>query len=226
MTIKQKQWQLYFLGYYGGDIDGVWGAKSTAATKAFQKDNGLTVDGVFGAKTEAKTKEVIAAIQTAVGAYADDLAGSATVTATMAYQKANGLTADGIAGVKTRAKIAAGTADFWKTIKYFKKEEFACKCGGRYCNGYPVQINQTLVRVAERVRKHFGKAATVSSGIRCTQHNANVGGVTNSYHTFGEAMDFSVAGVSSATLLAYVQKQPEIGYAYAIDSQFVHMDVR
>jgi len=41
MTIKQKQWQLYYLGYYGGEIDGIWGAGSKAATVSFQKDNAM-----------------------------------------------------------------------------------------------------------------------------------------------------------------------------------------
>ena len=68
MTIRQKQWQLYYLGYYGGKIDGVWGPKSKAATVRFQKDNGLDADGVFGALTIAKLKEVISAIQKVITA--------------------------------------------------------------------------------------------------------------------------------------------------------------
>ena len=57
MTIKQKQWQLYYLGYYGGEIDGVWGAGSKAATIRFQKDHGLDADGIAGVNTRAKIAE-------------------------------------------------------------------------------------------------------------------------------------------------------------------------
>jgi uncharacterized protein YcbK (DUF882 family) len=64
----------------------------------------------------------------------------------------------------------------------------------------------------------------VASGLRCEQHNANVGGVANSRHKTGRAMDFRIEGKTSAQVLAYVQQQPEIRYAYAIDSQYVHMD--
>ena len=39
MTTKQKQWQLYYLGYYGGEIDGIWGAGSKAATVSFQMES-------------------------------------------------------------------------------------------------------------------------------------------------------------------------------------------
>ena len=63
MTIKQKQWQLSYLGYYGGAIDGIWGAQSKAAATRFQKDYELDADGVFGAMTIAKTVEIIKAIQ-------------------------------------------------------------------------------------------------------------------------------------------------------------------
>lgn len=41
----------------------------------------------------------------------------------------------------------------------------------------------------------------------------------------GKALDFRIEGKSSADVLAYVQKQPECRYAYAIDSQHIHMDV-
>ena len=117
------------------------------------------------------------------------------------------------------------TGSFWDDIQYFKRDEFRCKCGGKYCNGYPVEINHTLIRVAERAREHFGKPIIVSSGIRCNRHNSSVGGVSNSRHKLGKAMDFHVQGMSASTVLAWVKKQPEIRYTYAIDSGYVHMDV-
>jgi uncharacterized protein YcbK (DUF882 family) len=86
-------------------------------------------------------------------------------------------------------------------------------------------MHEKVVKVADRVRKHFGTAVTVSSGLRCTKHNANEGGVSNSRHQYGKAIDFCVAGKSAAQVLAYVQKQPEIRYSYAINDKYVHMDV-
>lgn len=114
--------------------------------------------------------------------------------------------------------------DWWENIAYFEKREFACKCG-RYCDGYPAEMDKTLIRVAQRLRQHFGAAVIVSSGLRCPQHNANVGGVSNSRHLSGKAMDFTVTGKTAAAVLEFVQQQPEIRYAYAIDGQYVHMDV-
>jgi len=243
MTIKQRQWQLYYLGYYNGEIDGKFGPQSREATKKFQSENSLKADGIFGTNTENKSIEIIKKIQKIIGTTIDGLAGNNTKEATKKYQSKNGLTATGIADANTRAKINGDSKttntvtvvekpiellsddDFWKSIKYFKKSEFKCKCGGKYCNGYPAEPNHELITVAERVREHFGAACNVSSGVRCDKHNANVGGVTNSRHRLGKAMDFRISGKTAAQVLAYVQKQPEIRYSYAIDTYYVHMDV-
>lgn len=40
-------------GYNVGNIDGIFGAKTLAAVKAFQKNIGLTIDGIVGSKTWA-----------------------------------------------------------------------------------------------------------------------------------------------------------------------------
>lgn len=230
MTIKQKQWQLYYLGYYGGKIDGIWGVRSKAATVSFQKDNDLDADGIFGPLTIAKSEAVITAIQKAItdGKLAiDGLAGRETKDATVRWQAEHGLTPDGIAGVKTRAKIqelADEDDDWWADIRYFVPKEFACKCG-RYCDGYPAQMQRSVVELADRARSELKGVGFVSSGLRCPRHNADVGGVSNSRHLNGKAIDLRIEGKSAKQTLAWVQKQPEVRYAYAIDANYVHMDV-
>lgn len=241
MTIKQKQWQLYFLGYYNGSIDGIWGEKSRSGTKQFQADTGLWCDGVFGYATENKSTDIIKRIQKAVGTTVDGLAGAKTKAATAKYQKKNGLTATGIADEKTRAKMGitdikttttttkaestTASGDWWDEIKYFKRDEFKCKCGGRYCNGYPAEMKEGVVRVADGARAHFGAAGRVISGLRCPIHNTNEGGVSNSRHKSGKAIDLRIDGVPADSLLAYVKKQPGIRYAYKINSTNVHFDI-
>lgn len=48
MQTKLKRW-----GYYNGSVDGIFGSKTRAAVKSFQKKNGLVVDGIVGKKTLA-----------------------------------------------------------------------------------------------------------------------------------------------------------------------------
>ena len=43
------------LGYAAGTADGIFGAKTESAVRAFQADNGLTADGLVG----RRTKEVL-----------------------------------------------------------------------------------------------------------------------------------------------------------------------
>ena len=49
--VRQIQEKLKRWGYYTGSVDGVYGSKTVAAVKSFQRKNGLTVDGVAGPKT-------------------------------------------------------------------------------------------------------------------------------------------------------------------------------
>lgn len=49
--VRTVQQRLQILGYYRGDIDGVYGPITEQAVRAFQKDQGLDPDGIFGALT-------------------------------------------------------------------------------------------------------------------------------------------------------------------------------
>ena len=49
--VRQIQTKLKRWGYYNGSVDGIYGSKTLAAVKSFQKKNGLTVDGIAGTKT-------------------------------------------------------------------------------------------------------------------------------------------------------------------------------
>lgn len=235
MTVKQKQWQLYLLGYYPEQPDGVWGVKSKKATIEIQRAYNISVDGIFGSQTESLTRDIIAKLQKALtdGKMAiDGLAGTETKNYIEQWQTAHGFTANGIADKTTfelilsveTDKQPSETVDPWENVKYFSRREFACKCG-RYCNGFPVEPNMLLIEQADIVREHFGTHVFISSGVRCKQHNTNVGGVSGSRHKSGKAMDFRVEGKSANTVLKYVKTLPNIRYAYAIDGSYVHMDV-
>ncbi len=178
-----------------------------------------------------------------LGYYDDDVDGiwgANSKSATKSFQHDNGLNETGNFDTNTKNKILAHIAGgtgfkktassstkngWWKEIKHFTRDEFKCKCGGAHCKGFPVEPQEKLVRVLDEIRKNLGGAATVTSGVRCTRHNANVGGVSNSRHLSGKAADFRVVGKTANQILAEAQKHPEVRYAYKIDSKHVHIDI-
>lgn len=195
MTNEQKQCLLRYLGYYTGDVDGVWGPASKSATKDFQGDNDLTQDGSFGSATK---KTILAHVGAGTGF----------------KNSAN----------KNSASKPAST-DFWTSVKHFKKDEFVCKCGGKYCKGNTAQPQEKLVRVLDKMRDNLGGSMTIVSGVRCAKHNANEGGVSNSRHLSGKAADIRVKGKTADQVLAEAKKHPEVRYAYKINSTNVHVDI-
>ena len=86
-------------------------------------------------------------------------------------------------------------------------------------------MQRKVVELADRSRAELKGVGFVSSGLRCSQHNANVGGVSDSRHLVRKAIDLRIEGKSARQTLAWVQKQPEVRYAYAIDTNYVHMDI-
>lgn len=61
MTNKQRQHLLAYLGYYVGNVDGVWGTLSKTACTAFQRDfGGIQVDGFGGTETDKALKHAVA----------------------------------------------------------------------------------------------------------------------------------------------------------------------
>ena len=119
------------------------------------------------------------------------------------------------------------TGSWWDEIEFFDRSEFKCTCGGRGCNGFPAEPRERLVRNADAARKHFGRPAIVSSGVRCQLRNSELpGSAANSLHLTGRAMDFGIPGVSAATIVNYVRTLPEVHECYAIDESHVHMGVQ
>lgn len=172
---------------------------------------------------------------------ADGLWGPKTQEAVRAFQGKNGLTADGEPGPATQQALRRAVAEgmpeegypledgsFWAQIPDFTRAEFGCKCGlshAPYCDGFPAEMDERVVRLAQQCRSHFGRPGHIVSGLRCRQHNADSGGVANSQHMDGTACDLCIDGVSAGELLGYIQTLPGVRYAYAINGTNVHFDV-
>lgn len=225
LSVKNYQSNLkYYYGFYTGSVDGKVGSKTKSAVKSYQKFKGLTQDGIYGSKTDSALIKDIKNLQTLLNKQGnklsvDGIIGSATISAIKSFQEKKGLKVDGIAGADT-IKALSGTnvgssslsAVNWDKVKYFKKSEFKCQCGSKYCNGYPAEMSSKLIDILEELRVYFGKPITITSGLRCSKHNAEVGGVSNSQHQYGKAADIYIAGVDKAKIKA---KAYELGAAYS-----------
>ena len=110
-----------------------------------------------------------------------------------------------------------------KRCNYFKVREFACQDGSD-----TVFIAPALVDVLEKIRVHFGKPITVTSGYRTDAHNAkpSVGGSSTSQHKYGLAADIQVSGMSPPVVAAYAESLLPGKGGIGIYSNFTHIDVR
>lgn len=191
MTVKQRQHLLAYLGYYVGNVDGIWGTLSETAMNAFKADfKGLDIPNMPENAPEKALKHAVAY----------DL-------------------------FKTEP-VKEETGTFWDEIEYFTPDEFKCKCGGKYCNGFPSEPDERMVRIADQLRKNLGVPITIVSGLRCKTWNAIQGGVSNSQHMYGEAADIYAKGVSQSRVEAELDKIGGVRYHYPITgSSNVHFDV-
>ncbi len=130
--IQEAQAILKELGLYSGDITGNAGAKTQAAIKAFQQQNGLTADGIVGTSTLEAMRNAYSSLQSGtagtasagtmtegtirevqtmlkeLGLYNGEITGNAgnkTTEAIRTFQQWYGLSADGVAGAKTLARM-------------------------------------------------------------------------------------------------------------------------
>ena len=63
--------------------------------------------------------------------------------------------------------------------------------------------------VLQKVRDHYGKVVTVSSGYRSPELCLKIGSSVNSQHAKGEAADFEIFGVSNAELCKWIANNLE-----------------
>ena len=109
--VKHLQQALIGLGYLSGSADGIYGAKTADAVKAYQRDFGLGVDGSAGKNTMVSIKNTVVTLQSDLSrkGYStkgiDGIFGSGSKAAVKAYQRAVGIDATGTAGSKTMKKL-------------------------------------------------------------------------------------------------------------------------
>lgn len=205
MNVKDRQCLLCFLkksngtSYYTGEVDGISGPLTRTAIQCFQNDfGGLTVTGEADADTDQA----------------------------MIHAVAFGIPERDPAADDNNVGDKVSPTDFWDEIEFFTPSEMACKCGGKYCDGFPHEIQPLLMQILDRARRWSGHPIQVISGLRCETHNRNEKGHVRSQHMYGEAADVYFYGVSPNAALAWLQSQPDVRYAYRIEGcNNIHFDI-
>ena len=81
--------------------------------------------------------------------------------------------------------------------------------------------------VLDPLRRMYGKPIIITSGYRCRELNKKVGGVTNSWHTQGNAADIHVSSLEEASkIFSNLQKIPSVDTAlfeHSTSGQWLHV---
>jgi len=107
---------------------------------------------------------------------------------------------------------------------HFSRDEMACRCCGKI-GGYSENLKKLLICL-ERLRELVGGSLNVTSGYRCPGHNADVGGMPNSYHLKDMAADLSSPGYPLEKLAKLAQSAGFKGIVIEEDQGIVHCDIR
>lgn len=188
MDIRKQQNLLQYLGYYEGNVDGIYGKLTEGAIADFRADNGMPNLG-------EELEEVL------IGAVFH----SKFKNATSSNKESN--------------------KDWWGNIKYFGRHEFACKCGR--CGGYPVEPDRKLVELLDDFREEISEPVYINSGIRCAEHNANVGGASQSRHMlYGDAADIRCDGKTPREMYNIAERLLPNSGGIGIYNWGIHIDTR
>ena len=124
-----------------------------------------------------------------------------------------------------------------RNSKYFKLLEFRCKCGGKYCTGFPAEVDINLILGLNKLRTAAGGPLAITSGLRCKTWNAKQGGASASRHMQGKAADITGTPTNTPakrkSIKATWMRQRNARYTYCQEDSnkykmgsSVHVDVK
>jgi len=89
---------------------------------------------------------------------------------------------------------------------------------------HEVIVHQKLIECLQKLRYKYG-STIINSGYRTLEHNKKVGGVADSQHRYGKAVDIHLKSSWTPERLADLAK--ECGFTgIGLYKTFVHMDIR
>ena len=199
--VNELQWLLSYAGYYNSSIDGIPGNMTSSALAQFKKDNWLAQPRVLGESTIEALFE-IEGIGSAVHATPQESLGRAiTLPEAMVVYSKQPIVPEG------HFSWGDATEDGKRVPKYSS-------------------IVQNITKSAKRmedVRQTLGDVPIYpSSWYRTPKVNERVGGVKNSRHLKGLAIDFTVAGIDPVRVYEILDPWENIGLGRA--TSFTHID--
>ena len=106
---------------------------------------------------------------------------------------------------------------------HFARDEYRCDCAGS-CDGWPCEMNPELLDKIEALRCACGAPVIITSGVRCEARNAEVGGVSWSFHKRGEAAVLFCPGVAVGDL-AQMAKALGMNVLPYYGSGYIHVEI-
>lgn len=191
MTTKQRQNLLAYLGYYSGDIDGIYGQQTKTAVERFQEAfGGIVVDGLAGDETDKALRHAVA---------------YGMPDSVMQTTPVDKITENSVSVDKENLTTASADAEQYlqsdgcyhiprgvdvQLSKNLWAHEIHCQGNG--CCKESI-ISKQMVEMFQRIRDDYGDSIEIAtaggSGYRCNTHNAAVNGAFGSLHKTGNALD-------------------------------------
>ena len=110
------------------------------------------------------------------------------------------------------------------TIQYFKLSEFDGKdANGNKIPGTGGNMRASTLVKCDALREAYGKPLVVASGYRTPERNAQVGGVKNSSHLLGYAVDWK--NISDEEMIAFLDAAWNVGFRrFGVMATSIHTD--
>lgn len=108
--------------------------------------------------------------------------------------------------------------NYIKIARHFYLNEFQCNCCSQ------VILHSDLIKRLVSLRDSINRPVYINSGYRCKEENIKVGGVKNSYHRMGMAVDIRSKDISISDLAIYAEGTGFKGIG--IYGEYLHLDIR
>ncbi len=92
-------------------------------------------------------------------------------------------------------------------MRYFQPHEFLCRCG---CGKGLANMDPRLTALLDAARHEAGLSMQLTSAFRCPAHNRAVGGVPDSAHTKGLAVD--IRCIDSHSRFVLIRALLDVGF--------------